>query len=413
MATRNFPYLKFRLKNRGAPRRDSKSGQARKIPNTDYLQSIPQLLAYTGCTRLRDEETGKLFNFERKDHLIYHHVAVPKNCDWATDRERFGNAIMRKEKHPRARLGRDVIGVRPDGMSVNSFIGACSGYAESISIRFNTAVYIDLHNAHKQNPDRPASDHNVHAHFFFPSREVTPEGFGRKLRELDLKTRSSEIIEELRAEWARCLDHAFGIQGENEIKMEHRSYARQGLKKQPQPKLGTAAHAMNQRGDSTERQELFERVQQDNRELEIPDPEELSLRKEIARLEEIKNTPLPKKVTWSETVDDHQKQRKFDAIYANGQRTQSWLKKEFADEPSLGSLMDDFSLLLAGPRPEEEKIPNLPMKPTVGDLAVAIQAYIDQLELRIRPRPQYARQHARKTRNQAVRRERKIDGLER
>lgn len=131
MSTRNFPYLKFRLKNRGSPRLDPASGQERKISNTDYGQNIPRLLAYTGCTKIRDEVTGQLFNFERKDHLLRSYVATPPNCSWARDREYFANKIMEVEKHPRARLGRDGIGARPKGMPIPAFEAACVGYAQA------------------------------------------------------------------------------------------------------------------------------------------------------------------------------------------------------------------------------------------------------------------------------------------
>ena len=54
----------------------------------------------------------------------------------------------------------------------------------------NTAVYVDIHDAYKKDRNLDESEHNVHGHFFFATREVTPHGFGKKLRDLDLNTRS-------------------------------------------------------------------------------------------------------------------------------------------------------------------------------------------------------------------------------
>lgn len=413
MITRNFPYLKFRLKNRGLPRLDPASGQERKIPNTDYGQNIPRLLAYTGCTIIRDEATGQLFNFEKKDHLLSTHVATPPNCSWAKDREYFANKIMEVEKHPRARLGRDGIGARPKGMPTQAFEGACVGYANSVSMILKTAVFVDIHDAHKKDKTLDESEHNVHAHFFFPTREVTPDGFGKKLRNLDLNTRSSEIIEALRKEWARCLEHAFKTAGQHDVKMEHRSYKRQGIKQQPQPKIGSTAKAMHERGESTDRMKLFEQVDQDNQTLGKPDAEEVALQKEIDRLEALQNTPLPKKCVEKHVIDDHVNQRSYTGTRAYAQRTYDWLSEHFSGESMLSELFNDFELLLDGPTPEEEKIPELPPEPTIGDLFESIAMRIDRLELRKRPRPHYERKWKAQQRQERTRGSPLLAGLER
>lgn len=391
MTTRNFPYLKFRLKNRGRPNIDPVTGQDRKIPNTDYSQSIPQLLAYSGCAKVRDESTGRLYNYCRKNHLLHTHVAVPSGCSWASDREFFANAIMQKETHPRARLGRDAVGARPKGMSTSAFKGASVAFANSISMMLNTAVFVDIHDAHKKAPDLDESEHNVHAHFFFATREVTPEGFGKKLRELDLNTRSSKIIEAMRKEWARCLEHAFKLQGDHDIKIEHRSYKRQGINKEAQPKIGAAAHAMHARGEQTDRMKLFEEVERHNELIDELEAEEKALEAEIERLEALPNTRLPKRCIGSYTIDDHVHQRSYLGTHAYAQRTYDWLTEHYGHESMLTGLFEDFELLLDGPSPEEEKIPELPPEPTISDLFESIAMWIDRQELRKRPRPHYAR----------------------
>lgn len=242
----------------------------------------------------------------------------------------------------------------------------------------------------------------LHAHFFFPSYTVTPQGFGEKgkLRELDLKTHSSKIIEELREQWARFMERGFQFQGED-IKLEHRSYERQNeeckevgvprIKVQPQPKIGSAAKAMHERGERTDRMELIEEVSRDNAKLKAIEAEEKALELEIERLESLQNLTIPKSCVGTHIIDDHVNQRSYQGTRVYAQRTFDWLIEHHSDEPMLESLFDDFELLLDGPRPEETKVPELPPEPNIGDLFEAVAMHIDRMQLRARPRPQHVK----------------------
>jgi hypothetical protein len=391
MSARNFPYWKIRVKNRGGPKIDVKSGDARKVSNTDYHQSIPQHLAYNGCTKVRDEITGKLHNFTQKDHLIRSYVAIRPLCAWSKDRERFANAIMTKGlNHPNARLGRSVVAACPDGLSKDTFTNQGIAYANYLSGRFGTTVFVDFHDPKKTNSKEQKTGLNIHAHYFFPTYTVTPQGFGEKLRELDLKTQSSKVIEELREEWARIMERGFELQGDD-VQMEHRSYKRQkGIDKKPEPKIGSAASGMHARGEQTDRMKLWNEVRADNARGDEMTVEEKALRDEIDRLEALPNIKLPKRLVGKHTIDDNVNQCSYEGTHVYAQRTYEWLTAHFTDEPMLTSLFEDFELLLDGPRPLEETIPELPPEPNIGDLFESIAMWIDRLQLRKRPRPHYA-----------------------
>lgn len=235
--------------------------------------------------------------------------------------------------------------------------------------------------------------HNLHAHYFVPTREVLPSGFGAKIRQLDIKTRSPHEIEELRKAWAECLDKGFSMQGDD-MKMEHRSYARQGIKRKPQPKLGKA-HSMAQRGVNSERMELYLAVKNQNeiydKLIGLRSDEEMS----INYVNGIMNTPIPKHCIGRDVFDDHVNQRCVITTYVSALKTLNWTNERWPDEPCLTGFREDFSLLLDRPRPEEEKIPDLPKDPTVEDVFLALFHRISALELRTRPRPQNSRKYTR------------------
>lgn len=444
MSTRNFPYWKIRAKSLGEPQKTTGSKEPRKVHGMDYNQNIVQHLAYNGCSKLRDEGTGELFNFSRKSHLLGSHVASPTGCSWSRDRADFANSVMakgRKTRPKNARLGRSIVAACPNGLSPERFMNESIAYANFISSYFKTTVYVDFHDP-KQRKDikdaetlrkelvNPMKDgRNIHAHFFFPTYTVTPEGLGEKgkLRDLDLKTQSPKIIEELRAEWAHSMERGFKHQGDFETHIEHRSYKRQYIEsiengievavREAQPKIGNAAHAMHKRGLETDRMKLFSEVEFQNKrhekEFEAVQAEEKQLLDEIERLEALQNMPLPSHCIGTYTKDDHVRQKSYIGTHAFAQRTFDWLTKHHYGEPILAGLFEDFELLLDGPIPEEEKIPELPPEPTIGDLFEGIAMWIDFLQLRKRPRPHYARKWEQQHHQEQSRRSPTIAGLER
>lgn len=339
MSTRNFPYWKARTKNLGEPKKSIDTGIPRKVANMDYNQNIVSHLAYNGCTRLRDEATGELFNYSKKNHLLQSYVAAPPRCSWSADRAGFANTLMAycRKKHPRARLGRSIVAACPDGLGPEKFINESIAYANYLSARFQTTVFVDIHDPKKSDPDADEIGRNIHAHFFFPSYTVTPQGFGKKekLRDLDLKTKSPKIVEELRQEWAHCMERGFKMQGDNAAKIEHRSYERQYkekhynnlpcIKRLPQPKIGSAARAMDERGETTDRMKLLQEVERHNERLEQLEAEEKALQAEIERLEALPNTRIPARCIGIYTVDDHVNQRSYPGTHAYAQRTYDWL----------------------------------------------------------------------------------------
>ena len=91
-------------------------------------------------------------------------------------------------------------------------------------------------------------------------RELTGDGFGRKEREWNGK----DVLEGWRERWADQANRALERFG-HEARVDHRSYADQGIDREAQPKLGAAA-AMERRGEVTERGDELRQVEARNAE---------------------------------------------------------------------------------------------------------------------------------------------------
>jgi len=106
-------------------------------------------------------------------------------------------------------------------------------------------------------------DHEVqpHAHLLLTLREVTPEGFGNKVREWN----SRALLQEWREQWAEAVNEALERAGVAE-RVDHRTLVAQGIDREPEPKLGAAAQAMERRGIETVRGQMFREVQERNAE---------------------------------------------------------------------------------------------------------------------------------------------------
>ena len=96
-------------------------------------------------------------------------------------------------------------------------------------------------------PDREADQRNWHCHLLFSTRQIEPDGFGAKTRQLDVKHTASVEVQHLRERWADFQNRSLERAGLHE-RVNHRSNAEQGIDRSPEPKLGPVATKMEREG---------------------------------------------------------------------------------------------------------------------------------------------------------------------
>lgn len=210
-------------------------------------QSIVAAAAYRHACKLENSRTGEIHDYSRKRGLESSQIYLPSSVklEWAQDRSLLWNAVETAEKRKNARLGRELVLALPAELTKEQRRELAGVMARRLADRYGLAVDVAIHQ-----PSRYGDNRNHHAHMLMSSRRITPEGFGEKARELDDHERGPIEIEHIRAEWARLANRALERAGQH-VKIDHRSFQRQGKKRMPPVHLGPSASAMERRDIQT------------------------------------------------------------------------------------------------------------------------------------------------------------------
>jgi hypothetical protein len=138
-------------------------------------------------------------------------------------------------------------------------------FAEALVERYNVAVSVAIHK-----PGRHGDDRNYHAHILFTTREMTPEGLGKKTRVLDDRKTGPQEVTKLRELAADIInEHLAAVH--SDIRVDHRSFKERGIEREPTTHLGPAAAEMERRGEQTDRGDMNRQAAETNREAEQKD----------------------------------------------------------------------------------------------------------------------------------------------
>jgi len=142
---------------------------------------------------------------------------------------------------------REVISALPHELSLEQNVELARALGLRIHGRFGVAV--DL-NVHIPDPFGAGDRRNIHAHLLFTRRVMTHKGLNETLAVWDNKRIGGDALEELRADWAwlqnRALEHA-----KRPERVDHRSYARQGIARLPGVHLGSGLTRLERAGIPT------------------------------------------------------------------------------------------------------------------------------------------------------------------
>ncbi|WP_110507696.1 MobA/MobL family protein, partial [Komagataeibacter oboediens] len=105
-------------------------------------------------------------------------------------------------------------------------------FAGALVERYGVAADVALHA-----PSREGDARNHHVHILTTTREVEPDGLGKKTRILDAAKTGGPEIESLRELWAMQCNEALE-RHDKPARVDHRSYERQGIEKMPTLHLG-------------------------------------------------------------------------------------------------------------------------------------------------------------------------------
>jgi Ti-type conjugative transfer relaxase TraA len=208
-----------------------------KIIKRSAGKSVVAAAAYRSGNRLFDERYQTQWHYHKKQkHIGYSEILAPDNApEWVKDRGALWNTIEAIEKRKDAQLAREMMVALPRELTRDEQIDLLKNYCQKNFV--DKGMIADI-NMHIDNPDNP------HAHILLTLREVTPEGFGKKV----VAWNQRSLLRDQRKEWELFSNEALARAGFDQ-RIDCRSLQDQGIDLIPNLHLGVACHHAKQRGE--------------------------------------------------------------------------------------------------------------------------------------------------------------------
>ena len=170
--------------------------------------------AYRARTALKDERTGEVQDYRRKDGLAHTEIMLPDGAaPWLADRERLWNHVEAIEKRRDAQLAREINMALPHELDDGQRVALVRGFLREHFVSRGMVADFAIHRPPKDSPL------NHHAHVMLTLRKATPDGLWRvKTREWN----SDELLSAWRAAWAGAQNHALARGGHRD-RVDHRT----------------------------------------------------------------------------------------------------------------------------------------------------------------------------------------------
>lgn len=256
--------------------------------------------AYRSAEKLRDHRQGLEHDYTRKGGVVHVEIMAPENAPgWMRDRDQLWNAIEIVEKRRDAQLAREIEVAFPRELDPAQRLDLLRDFVQQQFVDRGMIADVSIHEA-------KARDGNgqPHAHIMLTMRELTGSGFGKK----DRSWNDPDLLLGWREKWADHVNTALERAGRSE-RVDHRSLDAQRaqaeyqaeqaraqhqdelaiehekrvieLCREPEPKIGPTANAMEERGSVTERGSLRREAHHRNEQRKRLGLRQLELRLEL------------------------------------------------------------------------------------------------------------------------------------
>jgi hypothetical protein len=245
-------------------------------------RSVVAAAAYRLGECLHDERYQTVHDYTRRRGVECTFTVAPSDApEWAHNPQALWNAAERAETRKNSTLAREVELALPSFLEPADREQMAQQFAEALVERYGVAVSVAIHK-----PGRHGDDRNYHAHILFTTREMTPEGLGRKTRVLDDRKTGPQEVTKLRELAADIINEHLAA-AHSDIRVDHRSFKERGIDREPTTHLGPAANEMERRGEPTDRGDMNREAQAHNALME----EQAALNHAIAEEEQRQASP--------------------------------------------------------------------------------------------------------------------------
>lgn len=235
-----------------------------KVVSRSSGRSVVAAAAYRSGERLTNERDGVRHDYSRRQDVSHAEVLAPGGApSWMSERGALWNGVESVERRKDAQLAREIEVSLPRELTAEQRVDLVRGFVREQFVARGMVADISIHT-----PQASDGGEQPHAHVLLTLRGIEGAGFGKKQREWN----DRKQLEDWRASWSSSCNQALELGGHSE-RVDHRSLEAQGIEREPEPKLGVRAQAMERRGLETERGQVRRQTQERNR-----------LREEVRRL---------------------------------------------------------------------------------------------------------------------------------
>lgn len=219
-----------------------------KVIQRSKGQTATAAAAYRSGTRLKDERTGEIHDYRKKEGIAHNSllfpIGTPENI---VDRQTLWNAAEKREKHPRAQTAREVEISFPYEFNEQQRLEAGYAIASLIVDRYNVAADFSFHQ-----PSKKGDERNHHIHILFATRRFENGDFAKNKDRIldDLYGKGKEEVVFLRQNFADIMNK-IAVRDGLDIYIEHLSFEQRGLDREPTKHLGKDATQLERKGVQT------------------------------------------------------------------------------------------------------------------------------------------------------------------
>lgn len=202
--------------------------------------------AYRAAVALYDQRLEMAFDYSARSGVEHTEIMAPEDSPAALlDRQGLWNAAELADKRSDSRPARDVLLALPHELNAEQRLALVRAFVAEHIVAQGMIADVALHA-----PDKHGDQRNHHVHIMVTTREVTPDGFGRKVEAWT----KPQLVRDWREGWAQVQNaHLQMANGREAPQVSAKSLADRGVERDPIIHLGPAASGMERRGERSDR----------------------------------------------------------------------------------------------------------------------------------------------------------------
>ena len=235
--------------------------------------------AYRAGARIHDERLDEVHDYRRKGGIETAFILGPADANpiLIDDRAALWNHAEATDKRKNSVTARELILPLPADVDQAPRREIAAHVARFLVERYGVAADVAIHVPHREGDER-----NHHAHILFTTRRLGRDGLAEKIRVLDDVKQGPKEIEAIRQAAAAATNRILEREGVA-YRVDHRSYERRGMDREPTQHMGPAATAQERKGEETRIGDKNRAIEERNRDRENRRRQEAAAREQFRR----------------------------------------------------------------------------------------------------------------------------------